>query len=100
MLLNVGLTSICVILMAVYCDATSFRQKRIVGGIQAKLPESPANDGISPKKTGPSVDIQDYYRSATIIGTEEPEGYIAYKGIRFAKPPVEKLRLQVRDVLR
>lgn len=78
-----------------FCDA-AHRQKRIVGGYPALVPEA---SGLSvshpPRKTDNIIFVQDDYRSATIIGTEESEGYQAYKGIRYAEPPVGRLRFQV-----
>lgn len=80
------------------CDASS-RKKRIVGGYPALVPEA---SGLSfsqpPRKTDNIVFIQDDYRSATITGSEEPEGYQAYKGIRYAEPPVGRLRFQVNNL--
>jgi len=86
-----------------FCDALS-RQKRIVGGYPSLLPESDSfnvsqpsgNYGNSLSNQNIVVQVQDDYRSATVTGVEEPEGYQAYKGIRYAEPPVGRLRFQVR----
>lgn len=92
MLLKISLA----ISFLVFCDAAS-RQKRIVGGYPALIPEA---NGFTisqpPKESDNIILMEDEYRSASIIGTEEPEGYYAFKGLRYAKPPVEKLRFQVR----
>lgn len=78
-----------------FCDAAS-RQKRIVGGYPALVPEA---TGLSisqpPRNSENVVFVQDDYRSATITGSEEADGYKAYKGLRYAEPPVERLRFQV-----
>jgi hypothetical protein len=72
------------------------RQKRIVGGYPALVPESNGfNISKPPQKMDSTIQMQDDYRSATIIGVEEPEGYYAYKGIRYAEPPTGRLRFQV-----
>lgn len=94
MLLEFGL--ILHVVFAV-CDASS-RQKRIVGGYPALVPEANAfNPSGPPRKTDNVVFVQDdYYRTATITGTEEAAGYGAYKGIRYAEPPVGRFRFQVR----
>lgn len=77
------------------CGAAS-RRKRIVGGYPALVPEA---SGLSvsqpPRKNDNVVFVQDDYRSATVTGSEEPEGYQAYKGMRYAEPPVGRLRFQV-----
>lgn len=80
-----------------FCDALS-RQKRIVGGYPSLVPEADGFNASQPSRKSENnvVLVQDDYRSATITGVEEPEGYYAYKGIRYAEPPVGRLRFQVR----
>lgn len=79
-----------------FCDALS-RQKRIVGGYPALIPEANVFNISQPtKKANNVVFMQDDYRTATITGTIDEDGYYAYKGIRYAEPPVGRLRFQVR----
>lgn len=83
-----------------FCDASS-RQKRVVGGYPALIPEANGFNVSHPaQKSDNIVFMQDDYRTARIIGTEEPEGYNAFKGIRYAEPPVGRLRFQVRRTVR
>lgn len=89
------LKTVWVLSILALCNGLS-RQKRIVGGYPALVPES---NGFTisqpPQKIGNSIQVQDDYRSASITGVEEPEGYYAYKGIRYAEPPTGRLRFQV-----
>lgn len=79
-----------------FSDASS-RQKRVVGGYPALIPEANGFSISHPTRNPDNVIfMQDDYRTAKITGTEEPEGYYAYKGIRYAEPPVGKLRFQVK----
>lgn len=72
------------------------RHKRIVGGYPALVPEANGfNVSKPPQQMDNTIQVQDNYRSATIVGVEEPEGYNAYKGIRYAEPPTGRLRFQV-----
>lgn len=79
-----------------FCSAVT-RHKRIVGGYPALIPEA---NGYTisepPGESGNIIFVEEYYRSATIHGTKEPEGYYGFKGIRYAKPPIDKLRFQVK----
>ncbi|CAI6348996.1 unnamed protein product [Macrosiphum euphorbiae] len=94
-------TALALSLLLAFCDALS-RQKRIVGGYPSLLPKSDGfndnqpsgNSGNSETDENNVVQVQDDYRSATVTGVEEPEGYQAYKGIRYAEPPVGRLRFQ------
>lgn len=79
-----------------FCDAFS-RHKRIVGGYPALIPEANGFNISQPtQKSDNVIEMQDDYRTATIIGTAEEDGYYAYKGIRYAEPPIGRLRFQVR----
>jgi hypothetical protein len=80
-------TGLAFAVLLTFCDALS-RQKRIVGGYPSLIPEA---DGFNV-----SQHVEDDYRTATVTGVLEPEGYYAYKGIRYAEPPVGRLRFQVR----
>lgn len=88
--------------LTVSCAQTataSSRRKRIVGGYPALVPEADGAPAVSsprpPRKSDNVVFVQDDYRAATVTGVEEPEGYHAYKGIRYAEPPVGRFRFQV-----
>jgi hypothetical protein len=91
-------TGLAFAVLLTFCDALS-RQKRIVGGYPSLIPEA---DGFNVSQPSPSksdntvVHVEDDYRTATVTGVLEPEGYYAYKGIRYAEPPVGRLRFQVR----
>lgn len=90
-------TGLAFVVLVSFCDALS-RQKRIVGGYPSLVPESDGFNVSQPSRKPETnvVLVQDDYRSATVTGVEEPEGYHAYKGIRYAEPPVGRLRFQVR----
>lgn len=79
------------------CSAAS-RHKRIVGGYPALVPDAngfAAAASQPVRKNDNVVFVQDDYRTATVTGHDDPDGYVAYKGIRYAEPPVGKFRFQV-----
>ncbi|XP_015363502.1 PREDICTED: fatty acyl-CoA hydrolase precursor, medium chain [Diuraphis noxia] len=94
-------TGLALGVLLTFCDALS-RQKRIVGGYPSLLPESDGFNVSQPSRKSENnvVLVQDDYRSATVTGVEEPEGYYAYKGIRYAEPPVGRLRFQRPSLVR
>ncbi|KAL5242815.1 hypothetical protein ACI65C_010225 [Semiaphis heraclei] len=94
-------TSLALGVLLAFCDALS-RQKRIVGGYPSLVPESDGFNVSQPSRKSENnvVLVQDDYRSATVTGVEEPEGYYAYKGIRYAEPPVGRLRFQRPSLVR
>lgn len=78
------------------CSAS--RHRRIVGGYPALVPDAngfAASQPVRKNNNDNVVFVQDDYRTATVTGHDEPDGYVAYKGIRYAEPPVGKFRFQV-----
>lgn len=82
------------------------RQKRIVGGYPAQDPpieqidrnaeEQPSSPPRLPDLTAePVVFLKKNRRAARVYGSLEPEGYYAFRGIRYAHPPIGRLRFQV-----
>nr|CAD7570993.1 unnamed protein product [Timema californicum] len=65
------------------------RYKRVIGGRKAAAPISGA----------PIVSVFKEDHEATVTGTEE-DGYLAFRGIRFAEPPVGNYRFQRARKLR
>ncbi|KAE9531293.1 hypothetical protein AGLY_010499 [Aphis glycines] len=103
MLFGTGLKFVVLLLLTTFCCDALSRQKRIVGGYPSLIPEA---NGFSisppspPKPDNNVVLVEDDYRTATVTGVQEPEGYYAYKGIRYAEPPVGRLRFQRPSLVR
>lgn len=61
-----------------------------------------SSKGTAATSPSPDYDNQDYVsiyeedRSSKILGVKEKDGYISFKGIRYAKPPLGHNRFQVR----
>ncbi len=98
----------------------SHRVKRIVGGEKAAIPKpldvsaiktaqapstSQTRAGVGVAATTAKsdvvgenvVEIFEEDRTSRIEGVKEKDGYISFKGIRYAKPPTEKNRFQVTE---
>ncbi|XP_050433145.1 carboxylesterase 4A [Adelges cooleyi] len=105
------LLKICWMLSVLALCQANLRIKRIVGGYPALVPEGDGvpndinekinktndNNIIQPSSSttvNNIIYVQDQYRTAEILGVEEPEGVCAFKGIRYAEPPVGRLRFQ------
>ena len=80
------LTSALAFSHAIYMVEKPNRVKRIVGGDDAAIP--PIDD--------PTVYIYKKDHDARVVGKREsPDSYYAFRGIRYAEPPVGPLRFQV-----
>lgn len=74
------------------------------GSVLPGKTSSPAGSSKGAATASPSTDYdsQDYVsiyeedRSSKILGVKEKDGYISFKGIRYAKPPLGHNRFQVR----
>ena len=80
------------LLIAVICQTviSTHRVKRIVGGHPAAVP--PEDDPVV------FVYLSDH--DARVFGSRDrPGGYYNFRGIRYAEPPVERFRFQVRYLI-
>lgn len=92
------LLGVNVVALGVLAVCSASRHKRIVGGYPALVPDAngfAASQPVRKNNNDKVVFVEDDYRTATVTGHDEPDGYVAYKGIRYAEPPVGKFRFQV-----
>ena len=75
------------------------RVRRIVGGQPAEVPPPPseANQFTTPEpeERDPLVFVRRDRRSAEVVGTKHPDGTYSFLGIRYAEPPIKRLRFVV-----
>lgn len=111
-----------VVLLLVSCAYGNKRVKRIVGGLEAAIPP-PLNldeiqlpdDEIGEGSSADNVNVPSQYsnqgldnvvvtneetRSSQIKGVQEPQGYISFRGIRYAEPPINRSRFVVGNFSR
>lgn len=101
--------------LSIRCE--NIRVKRIVGGEKAAIPkpiELPTNKkidktssssssssnsiptGSEKVNTDETVFIYEEERNSEIIGTKGKNSFVSFLGIRYAKPPIDKNRFQVK----
>lgn len=96
-------TVVLIVLLCYNVDGER-RIKRIVGGVPAEVPP---NSGTVPNPTSPTaqppsaetekplVFVRKDRRSAVVRGIANEDGSYSFLGIRYAEPPIKRLRFQV-----